>query len=319
MLHLANLTFDENQRALVPKKKKKKDESVVSDLAILVIGCSLAFKSQANLSPSGLPTLSECSAVQEEPNRAACTRHYLSSCYYYMKLVVVGIGGPSSSGKTTVAKALHSLYPSSTLVHLDDFYYPDEQIPVNEEIGVQNWDCADAINWAKFKKYIEAVRLSNGAFLPVESLEMDALLKLSEEETENLSALAYGQVPASEFHFVFVDGFMIFHSDEISRLFDVKLFFRAPYEVLKARRESRLGYNTVEGFWVDPPNYFDNIVWPEFVKSHRQLFVGEDVTKDLTDAARKSGLADIVNGDATTLVDLIKWAIGEIAVQVRML
>lgn len=234
-----------------------------------------------------------------------------------MKLVLVGIGGPSSSGKTTVAKALHSLYPASTLVHLDDFYFPDEQIPVHPEKGVQNWDCAEAIDWSKFKQYIESVRRSNGASLPMESLEMDALLKLSAQETQKLSDLARGQISASEYHFVFVDGFMIFHSDEITRLFDVKLFFRAPYEVLKARREARLGYNTVEGFWVDPPHYFDDIVWPEFVESHRRLFVGQDVGKSLSGNARSEGLADIVNGNETTLMDLIVWAMLEIAAQVQ--
>lgn len=233
-----------------------------------------------------------------------------------MKLVLVGIGGPSSSGKTTVAKALHSLYPTSTLVHLDDFYFPDEQIPVHPEKGIQNWDCADAIDWKKFKKYIESVRQSNGASLPIESLEMDALLKLTPEEAQGLSSMAHGQIPASEYHFVFVDGFMIFHSDEITRLFDVKLFFRAPYEVLKARREARLGYNTVEGFWVDPPNYFDDIVWPEFVRSHQRLFKDQDVGQSLTESARSEGLADIVNGETTNLIDLITWAILEIAVQV---
>lgn len=236
-----------------------------------------------------------------------------------MKLVLVGIGGPSSSGKTTVAKALHLLYPTSTLVHLDDFYFPDDQIPLHPQKGIQNWDCAEAIDWARFKKYIESVRRSNGASLPMQSLEMDALLKLTAEETHTITSLAYEQIPPAEYHFVFVDGFMLFHSEEISSLFDVKLLFRAPYEVLKARREARVGYNTVEGFWVDPPNYFDDIVWPEFVKSHQRLFVDQDVGKSLTETAQNSGLADIVNGDATTLMDLITWAIEKIAEQTTRL
>lgn len=244
-----------------------------------------------------------------------CT--FCSLYLIFMKLVLVGIGGPSSSGKTTVAKALHSLYPASTLVHLDDFYFPDDQIPKDAEKGVENWDCADAIDWTKFEQYIEAVRKSNGATLPIESLELDPQLKLSEQEKQQLSSLAKDNLASPDYHFVFVDGFMLFHSEIIARLFDVKLFFRAPYAVLKARREARLGYNTVEGFWVDPPNYFDDIVWPEFVKSHKWLFEDEDVEKNLTKEARALGLADIVNDNSARLTDLIKWAILEIAKQMR--
>lgn len=31
------------------------------------------------------------------------------------------------------------------------------------------------------------------------------------------------------------------------------------------------------GVWNDPPGYFDNIVWPGYVKAHSSLFSGGDV------------------------------------------
>ena len=38
------------------------------------------------------------------------------------EVVLVALGGPSSSGKTTVAKSLKLLLPKNTmLIHLDDF------------------------------------------------------------------------------------------------------------------------------------------------------------------------------------------------------
>lgn len=233
-----------------------------------------------------------------------------------MKLVLVGIGGPSSSGKTTVAKALHSLFEKSTLIHLDDFYFPDAQIPYNEEAQIQNWDCEGAINWVKFKSYIAEVRKTNGEILPMETLEIDSELKLSEGEVAKLEAqvaTTFGQ----NYHFVFVDGFMLYHNEEILKLFDVKLFFHAPYEILKARREARQGYNTVAGFWTDPPSYFDNIVWPEFAKSHKHLFLDEDVGKSLNQESLDLGLADIANDGLKLLMELIQWAIEETQRQVK--
>ena len=46
------------------------------------------------------------------------------------KMIVVGVSGPSSSGKTTLSRALRDLFESAgvptVLVHEDDFYL-DEQ------------------------------------------------------------------------------------------------------------------------------------------------------------------------------------------------
>lgn len=226
-----------------------------------------------------------------------------------MSLVLVGVGGPSSSGKTTVAKALHLLCPKSTLVHLDDFYYSDEFIPRDPEKNVQNWDCAGAIDWEKFKEYIAEVRKTNGAILPIESLELPSELKLSPEEREQLVHLTH---IAENTHLVFVDGFMLYHDDSILELFDIKLFFHAPYKVLKDRRAARQGYNTVAGFWVDPPNYFDEFVWPEFAKSHKHLFENGDVEGKLNSMAQKAGIADAANDGTKDLPELVTWALKEI-------
>lgn len=232
-----------------------------------------------------------------------------------MKLILVGIGGPSSSGKTTVAKGLHLLFPKSTLIHLDDFYFPDDQIPYNAELDTQNWDCAEAIDWGSFKMYIAKVRETSGAILPMQTLEADLNLKLSELEVDLLKKLAAAALDLSRYHFVFVDGFMLYHDDEILRLFDVKLFFNAPYQVLKVRRESRQGYNTVAGFWVDPPNYFDNVVWPEFKKSHEHLFVDGDVEGILNERSRRLGLVDVTNDGSKSLMELISRSLEEICRQ----
>lgn len=226
-----------------------------------------------------------------------------------MKLLLVGIGGPSSSGKTTVAKALHLALAQSTLVHLDDFYFADDQIPMDLEKNVQNWDCSGAIDWTKFKAYIGEVRRTNGQNLAMETLEMDSEIKLSDAEVEEFSA----QIRSlSGFHVVLVDGFMLYHDEEILDLFDVKLFFHAPYKILKARREARQGYNTVAGFWADPPNYFDDIVWPEFEKSHRFLFENGNVEGSLNVEARRMGLADAENDGTKSLKELVTWSLSEI-------
>lgn len=61
---------------------------------------------------------------------------------------------------------------------------------------------------------------------------------------------------------------------------DVRLFLKVSYDLLKARREQRFGYHTQVLFqpegslWRDPPGYWDNIVWPAYVKAHRNMGFG---------------------------------------------
>jgi len=38
------------------------------------------------------------------------------------KCIVVGISGASSSGKTTLARLLRDIFPSTFILHEDDFY-----------------------------------------------------------------------------------------------------------------------------------------------------------------------------------------------------
>lgn len=82
---------------------------------------------------------------------------------------------------------------------------------------------------------------------------------------------------------IIVDGFLLFGESVrhmSSSIFDFRILLRARYEDAKRRRESRNGYVTLEGFWQDPPGYFDKIVWPNFVEEHRWMFHGEDVEGD---------------------------------------
>lgn len=222
------------------------------------------------------------------------------------QIVLVALSGPSSSGKSTTAKVLHKLFDGSKVVHLDDFYYPDEEIPVDPVTKEQNWDCANAIDFKRFADYINGLKSNKTLRTQIDSLEPEADLQLTEEEIKHFKSIidSYGTVLRDKV-IVFVDGFMLFHDIEISSLFDIRLFFHASFETLKTRRESRAGYNTVGGFWVDPPRYFSNLVWPEYFKSHKHLFEDGNVNSNLNTYAKDElRLYDIQNEDLS-LYELI--------------
>ncbi|KAK6458998.1 uridine kinase activity protein [Scheffersomyces xylosifermentans] len=229
----------------------------------------------------------------------------------YEKIVIVAFGGPSSSGKTTSAKAVNALIKNSRLVHLDDFYYPDHDIPIDPTTNLPNWDCPEAINFPRFTQYIKDIRDGKNLDEVIDTMEPDTDLKLSETDEELLlKEIAHNIPNLDKSLLVLVDGFMLFHDPEIIQLFDVRLFFHASYKTLKQRREARKGYNTVEGFWVDPPNYFEDMVWPAYEISHKYLFENNDVNGRLKQSYRNDlRIREIRNETGYHLYTLVKWSL----------
>ncbi|KAJ2491606.1 ribosylnicotinamide kinase [Coemansia sp. RSA 2050] len=210
-------------------------------------------------------------------------------------VIVVGISGPSCSGKTAIALNLLKVFPHTVVIHQDDFYKTDSQIPIHADLGVQDWDCPHAVDMPRLVREIRNVRQqlecqdtytsdqigdirnhfasqwANPSKDVDRLVSTDALASIKEQVLRSLGVADTSQAP---FSIVLVEGILLFHdSDQNSgchpgTVCDTGVFIYAQYKTLKARRESRTSYATVEGVWADPPGYFDSLVWPNFVKYH---------------------------------------------------
>ena len=199
---------------------------------------------------------------------------------------LLALSGPTSSGKTTIANALSTIFPNSFIIHADDFYKTDSQIPLKD--GLQDWDCAESVDFEKLWEVLRGVK--NGDEVPRDLVHQGGVEDgvhapnvkgVGEEVIERLRTEVEGWPEIlTKRKLVIVDGFLLFGESVrhmSSSIFDFRILLRARYEDAKRRRESRNGYVTLEGFWQDPPGYFDKIVWPNFVKEHRWMFHNEDV------------------------------------------
>ena len=63
-----------------------------------------------------------------------------------MRAHIIGIAGPSSSGKTELAKQLVRKLPGTSIVSLDSYYRGMEEIPLEERKKV-NFDHPDSLDW----------------------------------------------------------------------------------------------------------------------------------------------------------------------------
>ncbi|RIA84253.1 P-loop containing nucleoside triphosphate hydrolase protein [Glomus cerebriforme] len=217
------------------------------------------------------------------------------------KVVTIGISGASCSGKTTLARWLVKILPNTKIFYQDDFFKPEKEIPIDPVTNLENWDCPEAIDFNSFVKVLHQLRTtgtlpstfnskeSKNERKDIETIELNSLAKELSEKVENLLKENHGKEKDDdddEWNFLLVDGFLLYVNQDIMNELDIKLFVNARYDTLKHRRETRSGYVTLEGYWVDPPNYFDKIVWPSYVKANKHILdkieKGEERLKNLT-------------------------------------
>lgn len=176
-------------------------------------------------------------------------------------ILLVGISGVSSSGKTTLARSLRDIFPNTFILHEDDFYKTDADIPMTQtpDGEVADWDCIDAINLPALEEALKHIRIHG---MPPPDLvskedknsvgEVKVDKKVIDEMQWNASRWMFQDVPP----IAIIDGFLLYSEamESIRELFDVKLLLHTNFKTAKERRESRSGYVTIEGFWADPPN-----------------------------------------------------------------
>ncbi|XP_015781482.1 nicotinamide riboside kinase 1-like [Tetranychus urticae] len=149
------------------------------------------------------------------------------------KVTIVGISGVTNGGKTTLSTKIIEKFPNSILIRQDD-YFREEDDPNHIWITLksgrkhQNWESLNAVNWDKLKSQVN--------------------LTLSELSNTSNPLLI-------------IEGHLIFNYRNFPFKFDLKFFFTLPKEECFRRRLDR---NYVPA---DPPGYFDEIVWPMYLKN----------------------------------------------------
>ncbi|KAI0296516.1 P-loop containing nucleoside triphosphate hydrolase protein [Multifurca ochricompacta] len=208
------------------------------------------------------------------------------------RVILVGIGGATCSGKTTLAKHLRNILPDSFIIHQDDFAPPEATLPIHPTLG-QDWDTAPtAIAWPRLRTFLHTVKRI--ARIPDDHSSHDHLNEqkpvpltdsVAERWTTEITRVQKEVEAASGTRVVWglVDGFLLYWDQEVVDTFDAKVFLRVPCDVLKERRKKRSGYATAEqmntegAFWKDPPDYFEQLVYPAYVDAHRSIFINGDV------------------------------------------
>src|SRR5262249_26946812 len=73
-----------------------------------------------------------------------------------MRAHIIGIAGPSSSGKTELARQLAGKLSGTSIVSLDSYYRGMEEIPLEERKKV-NFDHPDSLDWELLHEHLVAI------------------------------------------------------------------------------------------------------------------------------------------------------------------
>lgn len=127
--------------------------------------------------------------------------------------MIIGIGGPSNSGKSKLAKELKNALDTYTVDILcqDDFVYPKNLIPkVKDHI---DWDTPLSIDFTSFKK---------------------AIIRSAENHEVSIA-----------------EGFLIFYSHEIRQIIDKKIFIELDKNEFYRRKKHDLRWGTEPQWYID--------------------------------------------------------------------
>lgn len=135
---------------------------------------------------------------------------------------IIGIGGRSGSGKTTVVRRLYERFDKDQVtIHTMDNYYIPRDKQVRDEKDYCNFDLPDSFNKEQF--YVDLTVLGRG-----ESVFLQEYVYNNENEPRLLEIH-----PAPV---ILVEGLFIFHYQRVKHLMDLKVLIDLEFEEAFSRR-----------------------------------------------------------------------------------
>ncbi|HYW42346.1 MAG TPA: uridine kinase [Bryobacteraceae bacterium] len=141
-----------------------------------------------------------------------------------MRPHIIGIAGPSSSGKTEIARQVCHELSGASIVSLDSYYRDLKGMPFEERKKL-NFDRPDALEWELLHQHLRALADGRAFEQPVYSFARHA------RTPETV------RIEPSEF--AIVEGLFVLYWPELRSVLDTKVYVRTDLDVCYRRRLAR--------------------------------------------------------------------------------
>jgi uridine kinase len=142
------------------------------------------------------------------------------------KPFLIGIGGPSCSGKTVLALAVMQKLGIENVVHFAlDSYYRDLSDLTREARQAVNFDAPDALDWPLIRTHVTALAQGESIAAPIYNFATH----LREAERNTIAPNTY----------IVVEGLLALHDEALRTLYGTAAFVEVPHAVCLERRLAR--------------------------------------------------------------------------------
>ncbi|KAL8732279.1 MAG: hypothetical protein Q9166_002851 [cf. Caloplaca sp. 2 TL-2023] len=233
--------------------------------------------------------------------------------------MLIGISGCPSSGKSSIAHLLSVVLPPSTpwfIIHQDDFLIPEHLMVPGHGREVSHHHTVDLSAFKRFIDYSKREGWPPPAYKPLQSNDereyalsqvTSMMLEHIQSTLADLPSLRDGR-PVG-----IIDGGLLYHSETIRNLLDIKLLLRTSRQISKNRRfdssDDRLQESgSGRKFW-DTREFFNRTGWPNYVQEHEVLFNHGDVEgRPTSKICKEVGIAVQPNLDMG-LEEVLRWVV----------
>lgn len=123
---------------------------------------------------------------------------------------VIGIAGGSGSGKSTLSERIKNAFPNQVaLIRCDDYYISQNEIPLKERKNL-NYDTPQALELDLMLEHVKALKARHDINAPLYDFVSHSRCK----ETQHIEARPI----------VLIDGILIFTSQKLRSLMDLKIY-----------------------------------------------------------------------------------------------
>ncbi len=140
-------------------------------------------------------------------------------------MYIIGVAGGSGSGKSTFSERLLAEFPENvTLLKSDNYYLPQDSVPMEVRVKT-NYDSPNAIDFSLMAEHITALKTGKSVDCPV----YDFKNHTRSAEIERIEPK----------EILILDGILIFASEELRPLIDLKIYVETDADERILRRARR--------------------------------------------------------------------------------